>query len=179
MQKHAPSIGRILIAAGFALSCFGLLLFLWITFGGPIPLQPKSYQFNVDFSEAITLQKQSDVRIGGGSVGKVKDRSLPPQATTTRATIELDPPYSPISSNAKSILRQKTLLGETYIELTSGTKNTAQGPAVVNTTTAPIAQVGHVDTLVGPNAVSPIKEGGHLPDSQVQDQVQIDEIFNA
>ena len=40
MQKQAPSIGRILIAVGFTLSCFGLILFLWIAFGGPIPLKP-------------------------------------------------------------------------------------------------------------------------------------------
>ena len=39
MQKQAPSIGRILVAAGFTLSCFGLILFLWIAFGGPTPLK--------------------------------------------------------------------------------------------------------------------------------------------
>ena len=44
MQKQAPSIGRILVAAGFALSCFGLILFLWIAFGGPTPLKAKSYR---------------------------------------------------------------------------------------------------------------------------------------
>ena len=36
MQKQAPSLPRILVMAGFALSCFGLLLFLWLAFGGPI-----------------------------------------------------------------------------------------------------------------------------------------------
>ena len=36
----------------FALSCFGLLLFLWLAFGGPIPLKPKGYQFQVAFAEA-------------------------------------------------------------------------------------------------------------------------------
>ena len=78
MQKQAPSIGRILVAVGFALSCFGLLLFLWITFGGPMPLKPKSYRFTADFPEATTLAIESDVRIGGVSVGKVKQLELPP-----------------------------------------------------------------------------------------------------
>ena len=36
MQKQAPSLGRILVMVLFALSCFGLLLFLWLSFGGPI-----------------------------------------------------------------------------------------------------------------------------------------------
>ena len=40
MQKQAPSIGRILVAIGFTLSCFALLLFLWVTFGGPVPFKP-------------------------------------------------------------------------------------------------------------------------------------------
>ena len=35
MQKSSPSPGRILLMVGFALSCFGLLLFLWLAFGGP------------------------------------------------------------------------------------------------------------------------------------------------
>ena len=29
----------------FAFSCFGLLLFLWLSFGGSIPLKPKGYRF--------------------------------------------------------------------------------------------------------------------------------------
>jgi phospholipid/cholesterol/gamma-HCH transport system substrate-binding protein len=37
MEKQAPSLGRILVAIGFALSCFGLILFLWVAFGGPSP----------------------------------------------------------------------------------------------------------------------------------------------
>ena len=45
MQKQAPTIGRLLVMVGFALSCFGLLLFLWLAFGGAIPLKPKGYQF--------------------------------------------------------------------------------------------------------------------------------------
>jgi phospholipid/cholesterol/gamma-HCH transport system substrate-binding protein len=172
VQKQAPSVGRFVIAIGFALSCFGLLLFLWITFGGPIPLAPKSYRFTADFPEAITLQKESDVRISGVSVGKVKDVTLPPDGNATRATIELDPQYAPISSDAKAILRQKTLLGETYVEITPGTQNADQSGGQT-------AQAGNYDSLAGDDASSPIPEDGHLADTQVQDQTQIDEIFNA
>jgi len=55
VQKQAPSIGRILVAIGFALSCFGLILFLWIAFGGPIPLKPTSYEITAYFPEATQL----------------------------------------------------------------------------------------------------------------------------
>jgi phospholipid/cholesterol/gamma-HCH transport system substrate-binding protein len=184
MQKQAPSVGRILVAVGFTLSCFALLLFLWVTFGGPIPLKPESYRFTADFPEAITLSKEADVRIGGVSVGKVKDLSLAPDSecqkdpttcNTTRATVEIDPQYAPISSDARAILRSKTLLGETYVELTSGSQTQ---PGQADNTNA-TAQSGTIDVgqVSGGDARQPIPEGGHLAQTQVQDQTQIDEIF--
>ncbi len=183
MQKQAPSIGRILVAIGFTLSCFALLLFLWVTFGGPVPFKPQSYRFTADFPEAITLQKQADVRIGGVSVGKVKDLSLAPESecrenpqtcNATRATIEIDPEYAPISADAEAILREKTLLGETYIELTTGSRvEPGETAADVNAQSATV----DVGGLSGDDAPHPIEEGGHLAQSQVQDQTQIDEIF--
>ena len=129
MQKSAPSVGRILIAGGFALSCFGLLLFLWVAFGGPVPLASKSYRFNMYVPEATTLAVESDVRIGGVSVGKVKALEAAPidkqinGLDTTEVEIEIEPEFAPISSDSRAILRAKTLLGETYVELTSGTEH--------------------------------------------------------
>jgi phospholipid/cholesterol/gamma-HCH transport system substrate-binding protein len=184
MQKQAPSTGRILVAVGFTLSCFALLLFLWVTFGGPIPFKPESYRITADFPEAITLSKEADVRIGGVSVGKVKSLGLAPDSecqkdpatcNTTRATIEIDPQYAPISSDAKAILRSKTLLGETYVELTTGSQTQPGQPDNTNAT----AQSSAIDVgqISGGDAPAPIPEGGHLAQTQVQDQTQIDEIF--
>ena len=68
MQKAAPSFGRIAAMAGFALSCFGLLLFLWLAFGGPIPLKPKGYRFTASFAEATQLApggRRADLRRAG------------------------------------------------------------------------------------------------------------------
>jgi phospholipid/cholesterol/gamma-HCH transport system substrate-binding protein len=176
MQKQAPSIGRILVAVGFALSCFALLLFLWVTFGGPVPFKPQSYRFSADFPEAITLQKEADVRVGGVSVGKVKSLELPPEGDATRAVIEIDPQYAPISSDAEAILRQKTLLGETYVELTTGT----QDPGSEESSSGATAQGSAIDVgqISGDDAPHAIPEGGHLESTQVADQTQIDEIFN-
>ena len=71
MQKQAPTLGRILIMAIFTLSCFGLLLYLWAAFGGPVPLKPRGYQFKASFAEATQLAQEADVRISGVTVGKV------------------------------------------------------------------------------------------------------------
>jgi ABC-type transporter Mla subunit MlaD len=175
MQKQAPSIGRILVAVGFALSCFGLILFLWIAFGGPIPLKPKSYEITAYFPEATQLATEADVRVGGVSVGKVKSIELAPQdkrvngQDTTQATIEIDPQFAPISDNARAILRQKTLLGETYIELTSGSK-----PG----TPVSLGSEGGASSAAKQKSHA-IPEGGTLGTGQTKDATQIDEIFNA
>src|SRR3954453_20004266 len=120
MQKQAPSFGRILTMVLFALSCFGLLLFLWISFGGAIPLKPKGYQFKISFPEATQLGLEADVRVAGVRVGKVRGKELDPKGNRTVATIELDRRFAPLRTTSRALLRQKTLLGETYIELTPG-----------------------------------------------------------
>src|SRR5919198_5186103 len=128
METRPPTITRILIAIGFALSCFALALFLWIAFGGPLPLKPEGYRFTVPFKEATQLSVQSAVRISGVSVGKVKSIDLDAPKGLADATIELDSRYAPIPDDTRAILRQKTLLGETYVELTPGSKTAPDLP---------------------------------------------------
>src|SRR5919198_88517 len=150
MQKQAPSLGRILVMVGFALSCFALLLFLWLAFGGPVPLKPKGYRFDVSFKEAGQLAQEADVRISGVSVGKVKAIVPDKQTGRSDATIELQRKYAPIPEDTRAVLRQKTLLGETYVELTPGNKRAGM-----------------------------VREGGRLPAGQVAQTVELDEIFRA
>jgi virulence factor Mce-like protein len=122
MNTTAPTPGRILVIAGFALSCFGLLLYFWLAFGGPIPLKPQGYRVQVAFTDAATLADLADVRTAGVTIGKVVKKELAPGANKTLATIELRSRYAPLRSDARAILRQKTLLGETYVELTTGSR---------------------------------------------------------
>jgi ABC-type transporter Mla subunit MlaD len=167
-----------LIAVGFTLSCFGLILFLWIAFGGPVPLKPQSYRITAYFPEATQLAIESDVRIGGVSVGKVKEIQLAPTdervngKDTTEAVIEIQPEFAPISSDAHAILRQKTLLGETYVELTSGTEPSKDAAPVA---LGAAANVSDAES----NSIDSIPEGGTLGVSRTEEATQIDEIFNA
>jgi phospholipid/cholesterol/gamma-HCH transport system substrate-binding protein len=82
-------------------------------------------------------------------VGKVVKLALGP-GQTTDATIQLDERYAPIPRDARAILRSKTLLGETFVELTPGHKSGGTLP-----------------------------EGGTLPDAQVSKTVELDEIFRS
>ena len=116
MQKRAPTLGNILVIILFVLSCFGLLMFLWESFGGPLPLKPKGYRMTVAFPRTLALAEQSDVRISGVNVGHVISLSLGSDGRT-HATMEIAGKYAPIRANMHAILRQKTLLGETYVQL--------------------------------------------------------------
>ena len=116
MQKRAPTLGNLLVIILFTLSCFGLLLFLWESFGGPLPLKPREYHFTVAFPRTLALTEQSDVRISGVEVGHVVAVHLDNDGDT-HATLELSGQYAPIRANTHAILRQKTLLGETYVQL--------------------------------------------------------------
>jgi virulence factor Mce-like protein len=116
MQKRAPTLINLIVIVLFALSCFGLLLFLWESFGGPVPLKPKGYRFTAVFPRTLALAEQSNVRISGVNVGHVitlhHDRD-----GFTHASIEIAGKYAPIPANMHALLRQKTLLGETFVEL--------------------------------------------------------------
>jgi phospholipid/cholesterol/gamma-HCH transport system substrate-binding protein len=150
MNKQAPSPARIFTMLAFAGSCIGLLIFLWISFGGATPFAPEGYRVSAEFNQAILLGAQSDVRISGVSVGKVVSVGLDKQTGLSRATMQIDAPYAPLPANTRAILRAKTLLGETYIQLTPGNRN-------------------------GPH----IADGGTIPQTQVSPTVQLDQILSA
>jgi virulence factor Mce-like protein len=139
-----------LAMAVFALSCFGLLIFLWLSFGGPIPLKPQHYRLSVDVPEAAALANESDVRMSGITIGKVKSKELDKGAVATKVTLDIDPKFAPIPKDSKFILRQKTLLGETYAELTPGDPHKGY-----------------------------LKDGGTIPRKSVEPTVELDEIFSA
>ncbi len=149
MDKQAPSISRIVAMIVFAATCFAVLLFLWLTFGGSIPLRSQGYRVEAAFPEATTVAKEADVRLAGVTIGKVKTMKLGPRGRTV-VEMEIKPEYAPLRRDTKAILRAKTLLGETYVELTPGNAN------------AP-----------------PLPEGGRLANKNIQPTVEVDEVFSA
>jgi phospholipid/cholesterol/gamma-HCH transport system substrate-binding protein len=149
MQKRAPTLGNILVIILFALSCFGLLLFLWESFGGPLPLKPKGYRFTAAFPRKLALAEEAEVRISGVPVGHVVSLKLGDDGRT-HATMELSGKYAPLRADTHAILRQKTLLGETYVQL-----------------------IPHGD--VGPF----LPDNGQLANGQVEPSVTLDDILSA
>lgn len=148
MNTRAPTTGRLIVIGSFTLTCFGLLLFLWLAFGGAIPFKPQGYRVQLAFTDAATIADQADVRTAGVKIGRVVGRRLAPEGNKTLVTIELDSRYAPLKADAEAILRQKTLLGETYVELTTGHR-----------------------------AAQDVKEGARLADGQVKPAVEFDELL--
>lgn len=149
MIKEIPSIPKLLTMVAFALGSFGALLFLWLSFGGPVPFHPKGYRVHVHFPEAGQLTEQSDVRISGVNVGKVIKVNPDPNGPTD-AVIEIKPKFAPIPAATKATLRSKTLLGETFVELAP------------NRSTSP----------------KPLAEEGTIPVSAVAPTVELDELLS-
>ncbi len=150
MVKQAPSLPRILTMVLFALSCFGLLTFLWLTFGGPTPLKPKGYRVTVPFKEAGQLAVEADVRISGVPVGKVKKIEANSEAGRSDVELEIRPKYAPLPEDVRVTLRSKSLLGENYLELTPGSKGGGS-----------------------------IADGGTLPEAGIEPSVELDEILRS
>ena len=150
MIKQAPSLGRIAAMVAFTLSCFGLLLFLWLQFGGPVPLKPEGYRVKVGFPEAVGLNQDVDVRQAGITIGTVRKIDVDRKAHRALATLVIESRYAPIPKDTRAILRRKTLLGETFVELTAGSRHAEKVP-----------------------------DGGRLANSRVAGTVELDELLQS
>jgi virulence factor Mce-like protein len=150
VNKTVPTVGRLAAIVLFALSCFGLLLYLWAAFGGAVPLAPKGYRFQVALPEATGLVEPVEVRSSGVRVGQVADTVRDERGNRTLATIEIDRDFAPIHRDARFSLRQKTIIGETYVEMTLGTRNAPE-----------------------------VREGDVVAGTQIREAVQIDELLDS
>lgn len=148
MNRQVPTLGKILTMVLFALSCFGLTLFLWLQFGGAVPFKAQGYRITATFPEATSLSVEADIRIAGVGIGRVK-KVVPGSDGRAIATLQIDKRFAPLPKNTKAILRQKTLLGETYVSLTPPDDKSA----------------------------GVIPEGGQIPNSDIGTTTELDEVF--
>ena len=144
MDTLAPRASRVAIMVAFALSCIGLLVFLWIQFGGSVPLAASGYRFSVEFNQATELGVQDDVEIAGVTVGRVIAVSPDRRTGLTRAVLDINHQYAPRPVDTRATLRQKSLLGETYVALSPGDP---RGPMLADGATLAPGQVAPTVSL--------------------------------
>ncbi|GAC1653788.1 MAG: hypothetical protein NVS9B1_03740 [Candidatus Dormibacteraceae bacterium] len=100
------------IAAFLAVIGFGLL-----SYRGLLPVN--SYELRVPMDSAQGLYPGSDVLIAGSRAGLVQRIEL--RGTGVVVSISVDPSHAPVHSDARIMLRPKSLLGERYLDLNPGT----------------------------------------------------------
>jgi virulence factor Mce-like protein len=148
MVTQAPKRSAVFAALAFTLSCVGLMIFVWTQFGGTVPFAPEGYRVHALFKETGLLVPNADVRIAGVNVGKVA--SVQARGVNSYVTMDIDHQYAPIPVDTRAILRQKTLLGEAYVELSTGN-----------------------------GAGAKFADGGTIPSTHVEDTQQLDQVLSS
>jgi virulence factor Mce-like protein len=124
------------------------MVFVWTQFGGTIPFAPAGYEIHAVFPETGQLVAGADVRISGVNVGRVTN--VQPEGVNSMVTMDLKQQYAPVPADARAVLRLKTLLGEGYIQLSTGNRSGGMLP-----------------------------DGGTIPRNHVQPTVSLDQALNS
>jgi phospholipid/cholesterol/gamma-HCH transport system substrate-binding protein len=145
VAKLGPKmIGLGVVTLGAAL----ILLYYFQAAGGTLPFSGHQYTVAATVAEPQGLQKHADVRAAGVRVGSVSD--VTPSGSHAVIRMRLDKTIAPLYRDATVLMRQKTLVGENYIEITRG----------------------HPQSGVQP-------DGSSLPISQDFESVPLDRILNS
>jgi len=148
--------GRVLrnaiYVALFAVACILGMEFLAVNIGQPNPLS-SDYTVHAVFTDADGVPTAADVRVAGVQVGKVTAVSHDPSNPGfSVVTLQISNANAvPVFSNGFAVVRPKTLLGEKYVDLTVGNRDTGEA----------------------------IPPDGYLPQARTSKDVENDEIFNA
>jgi virulence factor Mce-like protein len=106
------------------------------------------YRVNAIFNNGADLVPGDDVTMAGLRVGKVE--SLTPLSRSTQVRLLLHREFTPLFSDARAVIRQKNLLGETYVEVNRG--DSSQGN---------------------------IRDGGTIDENHTLTPVEVDQVLNA
>lgn len=145
-------IRNAIYVALFAVVCILGMEFLAVNIGQPNPLSA-DYTVHAVFTDADGVPTAADVRVAGVQVGKVTAISHDPSNPGfSVVTMQISSANAvPVFSNGYAMVRPKTLLGEKYIDLTVGNRDSGEA----------------------------IPPGGYLPQQRTSKDVENDEIFNA
>lgn len=146
METRTPTLRQLLLPIGFALFCAVLALVVWRSFGGTVPLEPREYRITASFPQASNLFAQADVRAAGVDIGRVT--RVHRRGRRVDVEMAIDPRIAPLRQGARAIVRTKTLLGETFVEVAPGSRR------------APL-----------------IEDGGRLPAGSVRAAQRLDDVL--
>ncbi|MCW2778371.1 MAG: virulence factor Mce family protein [Frankiales bacterium] len=127
----------------FTLLSLAMFLFLWVNSGGHLPGVGNTYRVAVQVPNAQNLVANSDVTVAGVKIGKVE--SIKTVNGVARAVLGLDHEVVPLHEGATVALRSKTLIEETYLDISDGSGKAMASDAVLPVTaTKPAAHLDDV-----------------------------------
>ncbi len=106
------------LLGAITLTVIGVFVWLTFSFGGGAPSGARTYVLM--FDSALGLSIDNAVAVAGVKVGVVEDIAV--AGRQAKVTVKIAPNIS-IHDDAKAALRQKTLLGEKYVDLDPGHDN--------------------------------------------------------
>lgn len=114
-----PAI-RLSVVAVFVVASTVLFLYFWDSVGGHIPFVSRApYQLAFTVSKVDNLVPQSDVTLDGVPVGKVESVSVTRNGQA-HVQIGIDRQYMPMHAGLTARIEAKTLVEETYVDLSDG-----------------------------------------------------------
>jgi phospholipid/cholesterol/gamma-HCH transport system substrate-binding protein len=132
---------------------------------GGADLGDHPYTVKARFSDVLDLVPQSGVKVNEVPVGRVEDVQLAPDGWTAEVTMRVNGNVS-LPANALAMLRQSSLLGEKYVELSAPPQGEAQGK-LANDAVIPIERTNRnteIEEVLG--ALSMLLNGGGIEQLQ-------------
>jgi len=117
ISHSAMPVIRLIVLVVFATGCAVFFGYLWVNSGGKLPFSSSRYTLTATFPRVANLVPDSDVMISGVAVGKVAE--IKNEGDRAHVTMELDQQY-PLHGGVTVQVRNKTLVEETFLQLTDG-----------------------------------------------------------
>lgn len=132
---------------------------------GGADLGDHPYTVKAHFKDVLDLVPQSGVKVNEVPVGRVEDIQLAPDGWTAEVTMRVNGDVD-LPANALAMLRQSSLLGEKYVELSAPPQGEGHGKLADNAT-IPIARTNRnteIEEVLG--ALSMLLNGGGVEQLQ-------------
>lgn len=157
MKFFTASARRSAILVGFFLAAIVIYLYLLTGTGFRIPLvQSGGYTASVRFDDVDNLVPASQVQMAGVRVGEV--REVEHEGDQIRVTFRLDDEVAPLHEGAKVRLGERSLIGESYLDIDDGDgEEIPEGKALAADAAVPSTQLHDILADLDPQARSDLR----------------------
>lgn len=122
--RRATVFREVLGVVTFAVLCSVIFGYLWVNSGGRVPLKSSGYEVTASVPRVGNLVYFSDVMMAGVKVGKVTE--VKPDGDRALVRFRLDEDVAPLHDGATLQIGAKSLVEESYLEVTDGEGSTVE-----------------------------------------------------